>query len=252
MRKPVIAANWKMHKQIADVRAFVQAIAGKLPAKERIDVVICAPFVHLAVLSEQAQGLPLAIGAQNMYVEDWGAFTGEISPLMLTDLGVEYVIIGHSERRAYFHEDDQFVGEKAKAAHKHGLIPIICVGEQLAEREAGQTNQRIEQQVELALANLSKEEIARSVIAYEPIWAIGTGKSATPELANEVCAHIRTIIERIADRATAEAVRIQYGGSVHAENIAGFMAQAEIDGALVGGASLEPASFLQLLEGHEG
>lgn len=251
MRKPIIAANWKMNKRMAEVKAFMQAIAGKLPPASKVDTVICAPFVHLPVLTELAQGLPLRVGAQNMYVEESGAFTGEISPVMLTDIGVEYVIIGHSERRAYFHEDDQLISRKVQAAHQFGLTPIICVGEDLAVREAGKTNQVIKEQVEQALAQITREQVASSIIAYEPIWAIGTGKSASPAEANEVCAYIRTVIEGLTDSETAEAVRIQYGGSVNGENIGSFLAQKEIDGALVGGASLEPDSFLQLLEGQQ-
>lgn len=251
MRKPIIAANWKMNKLKSEVKAFMQAIAGKLPPASRLDTVICAPFVHLSLLRELAQDLPLKVGAQNMYIEPSGAFTGEISPAMLTDIGVEYVIIGHSERRAYFHEDDQLIGRKVRAAHQFGLTPIICVGEDLAVREEGKTSQVIKAQVEQALALVSKEEIARSVIAYEPVWAIGTGKSASPADANEVAAFVRTVVEELTDAKTAEAVRIQYGGSVNGENIGSFLAQKEIDGALVGGASLEPNSFLQLLEGQQ-
>lgn len=251
MRKKVIAGNWKMNKTLQEAEQFIEAVRD-LKTNEHVEAIVCAPFPYLAMLVEKAEGTYIKIAAQTMHFEENGAFTGEVSPVMLKDIGVTHVIIGHSERREYFNETDETVNKKVIAAFKHGLTPIVCVGETLKQREADETLVHIEKQVKKALQGLRDEQVRKTIIAYEPIWAIGTGKSATPELANEVCAHIRTIIERIADRATAEAVRIQYGGSVHAENIAGFMAQAEIDGALVGGASLEPASFLQLLEGHEG
>jgi triosephosphate isomerase len=187
-----------------------------------------------------------------MHFADSGAFTGEISPVALKDLGVEYVIIGHSERREMFAETDETVNQKVLAAFKHGLIPIICCGETLAEREAGQTNEIVGAQVEKALEGLTDEQVKQAVIAYEPIWAIGTGKSSTADDANEVCGHIRSVIAKKFSQEAAEAVRIQYGGSVKPDNIRQFLAQEHIDGALVGGASLEPQSFLQLVEaGHD-
>lgn len=249
MRKPIIAANWKMHKTNGEVRDFVHQ-AGGLLAREDMDVVLCAPFTALAALKEAlgSQDRPVAIGAQNMHYEDAGAFTGEISPLMLKDLGVEYVILGHSERRTYFHEDDGLIRKKVAAAFRHGLVPILCVGESLEEREAGQTREVVKRQTVAALEGLSAEEAGKAVIAYEPVWAIGTGKTASPEDANEVIAFIRSVVAGLIGQEAAGKVRIQYGGSVKPENIADFMAQPDIDGALVGGASLNPDSFVQLVE----
>lgn len=252
MRKPIIAANWKMHKTIDEARVFVTAVDGLVPAGDKMETVICAPFVHLQSLTELVKEKPIAIGAQNMYFEEAGAFTGEVSPVMLTTIGVDYVIIGHSERRQYFNETDESVHLKVQAAHKHGLIPIVCVGEHLDEREANKTKEVIKNQVNKALADLRPEQIAKSVIAYEPIWAIGTGKSSSAEEANEVIAYIRSVVQEMSGISAANALRIQYGGSVKPENIADFMAQSDIDGALVGGASLDHESFLQLLEGQQG
>jgi len=247
-RTPIIAGNWKMFKTVPEAVAFVQEVKGKAEV-DGVESVICAPFTALPALVEAAKGTGLKIGAQNMHFEDSGAFTGEISGAMLRDLGVQYVIIGHSERRAYFAETDETVNKKVHAAFKHGLLPIICVGESLQEREAGKTKDVCKVQTEAALQGLSAEQASQAVIAYEPIWAIGTGKTSTAEDANEVIGYIR---ERIAAQFGAEVagkVRIQYGGSVKPNNIREFMQQPEIDGALVGGASLEPASYIQLVEG---
>jgi len=248
VRTPIIAGNWKMFKTVAQAVSFVNDVKGKAEI-DGVESVICAPFTALPALADAVKGTKLKIGAQNMHWEDSGAFTGEISGEMLKDLGVEYVIIGHSERRAYFAETDETVNKKVHAAFKYGITPIICVGENLNEREAGKTKEVCRVQTEAALRGLSSEQVARAVIAYEPIWAIGTGKSSTAEDANEVIRYIR---ERVAANFGEEAagkIRIQYGGSVKPGNIREFMSQPEIDGALVGGASLEPASYIQLVEG---
>ncbi|EXX87907.1 triosephosphate isomerase [Paenibacillus darwinianus] len=248
MRKPIIAGNWKMFKTVGEAAAFVAEVKGKAEV-EGVESVICAPYTTLPALVEAAKGTAIGIGAQNLHFEDNGAFTGEISGVMLKDLGVQYVIIGHSERRAYFAETDEIVNKKVQAAFKHGLAPIVCVGEKLEEREAGRTKEVCKVQTEAALQGLSAEQAGQTVIAYEPIWAIGTGKSSTAADAEDVIAYIRDIVKSGFDEATAQAVRIQYGGSVKPNNIAEYMAQPNIDGALVGGASLEPASYIALVEG---
>jgi len=214
-----------------------------------VESVICAPYTVLPALVEAAKGTSIAIGAQNLHFEDNGAFTGEISGVMLSDLGVKYVIVGHSERREYFQETDAIVNKKVLAAFKHNLTPILCVGEKLEEREAGQTKELCKVQTEAAFQGLSKEQAAQVVIAYEPIWAIGTGKSSTAEDAQDVIGYIRSVVEGLYGAETAAAVRIQYGGSVKPNNVTEYMGQADIDGALVGGASLEPASYIALIEG---
>jgi triosephosphate isomerase (TIM) len=248
MRKPIIAGNWKMHKTLEEAKSFVKEVKSLVPPQDKVDSVICAPALFLGQLVELAEGSELKIGAQNMHFEESGAYTGEISPVALADIGVDYVIIGHSERREMFAETDETVNKKVLAAFKHELTPIVCVGESLAEREAGKTNEIVGEQVKKALAGVDASAVKSIVIAYEPIWAIGTGKSSSPEDANEVCAHIRGVIADIYSDDVANEVRIQYGGSVKPENIKDFLNQPEIDGALVGGASLEPRSFLQLLE----
>lgn len=252
MRKPMMAGNWKMHKTVEEAVQFVEAISGKLPPSEEMDVVICAPFTALSTLISKVEGQPLAIGAQNMHHADQGAYTGEISPVMLKALGVRYVIIGHSERRRYFNETDESVSLKVEAAHRHGLIPIICVGETEEERNFHQTEQVVGKQVEKALARLSAEEAGRSIVAYEPVWAIGSGKTPTPEEASEVISHIRKVVAGQFDLATAESLRILYGGSVNPDNWPSFMAKKDVDGALVGGASLKPELFLDLVKGGRG
>ncbi|GGH76032.1 triosephosphate isomerase [Pullulanibacillus pueri] len=248
MRKPIIAGNWKMNKTIGEANQFVQEIKGLLPSSNVVDAVICAPALFLDALVDQTKDLEVAIGAQNMHFEESGAFTGEISPVALKDLGVQYVILGHSERREMFAETDETVNKKTHAAFKHGLVPIVCVGETLEEREAGKTNEIVQGQVTKALQGLSADQVKETVIAYEPIWAIGTGKSATSDEADETCGVVRQTVAGLYDQATADAVRIQYGGSVKPANIAELLGKENIDGALVGGASLEPTAFLQLLE----
>ncbi|MET3697504.1 triosephosphate isomerase [Bacillus oleivorans] len=248
MRKPIIAGNWKMYKTLPEAQSFFNEVKSLIPSSDVVDSVVCAPALFLDRLVELAKGSNLKIGAQNMHFEDQGAFTGEISPVALKDLGVEYVIIGHSERREMFNETDETVNKKALAAFKHGLTPIICVGETLEQRENGETKALVAAQVKQALSGLAEDQVKESVIAYEPIWAIGTGKTSTAEDANEVCAHIRETIANQFSSDAAQAVRIQYGGSVKPANINELMSMSDIDGALVGGASLEAQSFLQLLE----
>lgn len=250
MRKPIIAGNWKMNKTVKEAKDFVNNLP-TLPDEKEVESVICAPTIQLdalitAVKDGKAKGLQ--IGAQNAYFEDNGAFTGETSPVALADLGVKYVVIGHSERRDLFHETDEEVNKKAHAIFNHGMTPIICVGESDEEREAGKANEVVGNQVKKAVEGLSEDQLKEVVIAYEPIWAIGTGKSSTSADANETCAVIRAEVADAVSQKAADAVRIQYGGSVKPENIADYLAESDIDGALVGGASLEPASFLALLE----
>ncbi|WP_027092606.1 triose-phosphate isomerase [Cohnella thermotolerans] len=247
-RTPIIAGNWKMFKTVSEAVAFVNEVKGKAEVAG-VESVICAPFTALPALTEAVKGTSLKIGAQNLHFEDSGAFTGEISGVMLKDLGVDYVIVGHSERRQYFNETDETVNKKLHAAFKHGLVPILCVGEKLEEREAGKTNEVNRVQTEAALAGLTAEQAAQVVIAYEPIWAIGTGKSSTATDANEAIAYIRSVVDGLYGAEVAAKIRIQYGGSVKPNNVAEYLGQSDIDGALVGGASLEPASYVALVEG---
>ena len=245
MRKPIIAGNWKMFKTRDEALSFIYAVNEMLPDREVVDSVICAPFIVLRDLVKR-QGANLRIGAQNMHFEEKGAFTGEISPLMLKELDMDYVIIGHSERRQYFNETNETVNKKVLKALEVGIDPILCVGETLEEREAGNTKDICKVQVEKALENVSKEDIAKVVIAYEPIWAIGTGKTATSEDANDVIAYIRQVVANLY-KDLANEVRIQYGGSVKPSNVGEIMNQSDIDGALVGGASLEANDYIQLV-----
>ena len=245
MRKPIIAGNWKMHKTIAEALEFVSDIKDRVN-NEKVEAVICAPFTLLKDLKEATKGTSIKIGAQNMHFEEKGAFTGEISPLMLKELDMDYVIIGHSERRQYFNETNETVNKKVLKALEVGIDPILCVGETLEEREAGNTKDVCKVQVEKALENVSKEDIAKVVIAYEPIWAIGTGKTATSEDANDVIAYIRQVVANLY-KDLANEVRIQYGGSVKPSNVGEIMNQSDIDGALVGGASLESNDYIQLV-----
>lgn len=248
MRKPIIAGNWKMNKTLSEAVSFVEEVKNSVPAASEVDAVVCSPALFLDKLVESTKGTDLKVGAQNMHFEENGAYTGEVSPIALADLGVDYVILGHSERREMFAETDETVNKKTLAAFKHNLTPIVCCGETLEERESDKTKEVVETQVKAALKGLSEEQAKQVVIAYEPIWAIGTGKSSTAEDANEVCAAIRKVVENVFSTDVAEAVRIQYGGSVKPANIKEYMAQSDIDGALVGGASLEAQSFLQLVE----
>ncbi|HCN60232.1 MULTISPECIES: triose-phosphate isomerase [Mammaliicoccus] len=251
MRKPIIAGNWKMNKTVQEAKDFVNELPA-LPDTNEVDSVICAPTLQLDALvnlTKEGVAQGLQIGAQNAYFEDNGAFTGETSPAALEDLGVKYVVLGHSERREYFGETDEDVNKKALAVFSHNMTPIICVGETLEEREAGKAESVVGGQVEAALKGFSKDQVKSTVIAYEPIWAIGTGKSSTSEDANQMCAHVRNVVAGAFSPEEAEALRVQYGGSVKPENIKEYMAQSDIDGALVGGASLKVDSFVALLEG---
>ncbi|WP_203364543.1 triose-phosphate isomerase [Bacillus sp. REN10] len=248
MRKPIIAGNWKMHKTLAEATSFAEEVKSLVPDPSVVDSVICSPALFLQQLVQTVKGTDVKIGAQTMHFEESGAFTGEISPKALQDIEVDYVIIGHSERREMFNETDETVNKKVHAAFRYGLTPIVCCGETLEQRENGETNAFVGGQVKKALEGLTEEEASRTVIAYEPIWAIGTGKSSTAEDANEVCAYIRQTVAESFSKQVADNVRIQYGGSVKPSNIGEYMSQPDIDGALVGGASLDSASFLQLLE----
>ncbi len=238
MRRKIIAGNWKMNKTPAEAVDLINELK-PLVVTEEADVVFCVPAVALMTALEATKGTNIAIGAQNMYYEESGAYTGEISPSMLTSIGVKYVIIGHSERREYFAETDETVNKKVLKAFEHGITPIICCGESLKQREQGITIDWIRQQIKIAFLNVSADQAKNAVIAYEPIWAIGTGKVATTEQAEEVCKAIRECIAEIYDEATAAAIRIQYGGSVTAGSAADLFSQANIDGGLVGGASLK-------------
>ena len=245
MRKPIIAGNWKMHKTIAEALEFVNEVKDRVN-NDKVEAVICAPFTLLKDLKQATKGTNIKIGAQNMHFEEKGAFTGEISPLMLKELDMDYVVIGHSERRQYFNETDETVIKKVLKALVVGIDPILCVGETLEEREAGNTKDVCKVQVEKALENVSKEDLAKVVIAYEPVWAIGTGKTATSEDANDVIAYIREVVANLYGELANE-VRIQYGGSVKPSNVAEIMNQSDIDGALVGGASLEANDYVELV-----
>ena len=245
MRKPIIAGNWKMHKTIAEALEFVNEVKDRVN-NDKVEAVICAPFTLLKDLKQATKGTNIKIGAQNMHFEEKGAFTGEISPLMLKELDMDYVVIGHSERRQYFNDTDETVNKKVLKALEVGIDPILCVGETLEEREAGNTKDVCKVQVEKALENVSKEDLAKVVIAYEPVWAIGTGKTATSEDANDVIAYIREVVANLYGELANE-VRIQYGGSVKPSNVAEIMNQSDIDGALVGGASLEANDYVELV-----
>ncbi len=247
MRKPIIAGNWKMYKTRDEVLSFVYAVNEKMPSTDLVDSVICSPALYLRDLVKR-QGENLRIGAQNVHFAEEGAFTGEIAPKMLVDAGVKYVIIGHSERRAMFNETDESVNKKIHAAFNHGLTPILCVGEMLEHRENNQTETVIKEQIVKDLEGLTSKQVEELVIAYEPIWAIGTGKTATPEVADETCGFIRETVKELYGDAVSEAIRIQYGGSVKVNNIKELMAKPNIDGALIGGASLEADNFIYFVE----
>ena len=238
-RKKIIAGNWKMNMTPSQAVELINTLK-PLVATEDADVVFCVPAIDIIPAIEAAKGSNIEIGAENMYYEEKGAYTGEIAPDMLTDVGVKYVIIGHSERREYFAETNETVNKKVLKAFEHGITPIVCCGESLTQREQGITIDWIRQQIKIAFLGVTAEQAKTAVIAYEPIWAIGTGKTATTEQAQEVCAAIRVCIGEIYGEATAEAIRIQYGGSVNAGTAAELFAQPDIDGGLVGGAALKP------------
>ena len=244
LRKAIIAGNWKMNKTRPEAKELLEAIKPLVAnADGKVEVVACVPFTNLETAVNATAGSNIKIGAENVHFEKSGAFTGEISADMLTEIGVTYVVIGHSERRQYFAETDETVNKRTKAALAAGLLPIVCVGEMLAEREAGITSEIVGKQIKLDLAGLTAEDVKKTVIAYEPVWAIGTGKTATADQAEEVCAFIRATIASLYDQATADAVTIQYGGSMNAKNCAELLAKPNVDGGLIGGASLKADDF---------
>ncbi|RMF43269.1 MAG: triose-phosphate isomerase [Planctomycetota bacterium] len=246
MRKYFIAGNWKMNLLRQSAVDLARGVAAAVEG-DQVEVAVCPPFVYLRDVAEALEGSPVGLGGQNMHYESSGAFTGEISPEMLMDVGCRYVILGHSERREHFHETDALVNRKIKAALQAGLTPIVCVGERLEQREAGKTADVIDQQVRGSLADLSPEEAGKLVVAYEPVWAIGTGRTATPQQAEEVHAQIRELLGSLFTPSVAETIRIQYGGSVKPDNAGDLLAQPNIDGALVGGASLKADSFAAIV-----
>ena len=239
-RKPIIAGNWKLNKNLKEVKEFIANIDGKLPSEDKVEVAIAAPALYLVSMVQERGNNPLKVAAENVYFENSGAFTGEIAPAMLAAEGIEYSVIGHSERREYFHETDEDINKKAKA--------LIAAGVTLETFEAGKTAEWVSAQIEAGLAGIDGKDVANMVIAYEPIWAIGTGKTATAEIADETCGVVRSTVEKLYGKEVSDAVRIQYGGSVKPETVAELMSKENIDGALVGGASLEADSFLGLLE----
>lgn len=246
-RKTIIAGNWKMNKTPSETKAFAEQFKAILPKTKWCDIVVCVPTVDLSAAVRAFKDSRIAVGAENVYFEKSGAYTGEISADMLADLGVRYVIVGHSERRALFGETDEIVNKKVLAALEAGLNPIICVGESLAQREMGVTMELIALQVKSALAGVSAEQMRHCVIAYEPIWAIGTGKTATAEQAGEVCTNIRATIRSLYGARVARSVTIQYGGSMNPKNAAELLAQPDIDGGLIGGAALKPDQFVDII-----
>ena len=249
MRKPFICGNWKMNTNRAEAVALAEATAATAADVPAVEVGACPPACYLEAVLAAAQGTPLVVGGQNMYAEPKGAFTGEIAGPMLADLGCTYVILGHSERRHVFGEPDDLLSKKVHAAFACGLKPILCVGELIDQRRAGETESVVRRHVTAGFEGLSEEQAADVVIAYEPVWAIGTGETATPDQAQEVHAFLRTLLADLYDADLAQAVRIQYGGSVKPENARDLMAQADIDGALVGGASLKADSFAAIISG---
>ena len=247
MRTPIIAGNWKMNNNPEDTTKFVNAVKDQLPDPNKVESLIAAPAVDLPALLAAAKGSNLHTGAENCYFENSGAFTGETSPKVLDEMGINYVIVGHSERRGYFHETDEDVNKKAHAVFANNMKPIICCGESLETRDAGKAEEWVKVQVTAALKGLSADQVSSLIIAYEPIWAIGTGKTATADQAQEICHVIRETVKGLYDEDTSEKVRIQYGGSVKPANVKEIMSKPDIDGGLVGGAALKPDSFLQLV-----
>lgn len=247
LRKAVIAGNWKMNNTRVETKALIEAL---IPAVKDADcgVVVCVPFTNLETAVNLTKGTNIKVGAQNCHFEAKGAFTGEISASMLTEMGVEYVVIGHSERRQYFGETDVTVNKRLKAAVAAGLTVILCVGEMLEDRENGVTDELVAMQTKIALGGVSREDLSKIIIAYEPVWAIGTGKTATADQANEVCAVIRATVEKLYDKETADAVTVQYGGSMNAGNAAELLSKPDVDGGLIGGASLKAPDFAAIVE----
>ncbi|MEJ2250622.1 MAG: triose-phosphate isomerase [Candidatus Lokiarchaeota archaeon] len=248
MRKPIIGGNWKMHNGSPEkARELLESLISKVKNIDNVDIIVAPPFTALAE-SSIVTLTNIHLGAQNMYFEDQGAYTGEISPKFLKSLKVEYVILGHSERRNIFDESSELINKKVKKALDEELIPIVCIGEHLEERKQGQTKDVIKNQIEQTFADLSKEDMNKIIIAYEPIWAIGTGETATPEQAEEIHAYIREYIKEVYDKETSDSIRIQYGGSIKPYNAEDLFKQKNIDGGLVGGASLEAESFAKIIE----
>ena len=247
-RKTIIAGNWKMNKTLSETKAFAESIKPMLGKHKWCEVVLCVPAVNISGAVKAFKDTRVAIGGENCHYEASGAFTGEVTVEMLKEVGAKYVIIGHSERRQYYNETDVTVNKKTHAALAAGLRPIVCVGESLEQREMGVTEELISYQVKMALSGLNESQVRRVVIAYEPIWAIGTGKTATAEQAGAVCSHIRAIIRKEYGARVARAVTIQYGGSMNAKNAAELLAQPDIDGGLIGGASLVPEKFVKIIE----
>jgi triosephosphate isomerase len=252
MRRPIVVGNWKMHKTMAEAIALVTDLRSSVTQVEQVDIGVAPPYTALTAVAEVLRGSGIFVSAQNMHWESQGAFTGEVSAAMLREAGCTRVLIGHSERRQYFAETDATVNKKLNAALNAQLDPIFCIGESLAQRDGHATFRVLEEQLRQGLAGIASEAIARMVIAYEPIWAIGTGKTATPEQAQEVHAFIRSLLGNLYGKALADEVRLQYGGSVNAGNIQALMTQPDVDGALVGGASLEAASFAQIISFSRG
>lgn len=247
LRKAVIAGNWKMNNTRVETKSLIEAL---IPAVKDADcgVVVCVPFTNLETAINLTKGTNIKVGAQNCHFEAKGAFTGEISASMLTEMGVEYVVIGHSERRQYFGETDVTVNKRLKAAVAAGLTVILCVGEMLEDRENGVTDELVAMQTKIALGGVSREDLSKIIIAYEPVWAIGTGKTATADQANEVCAVIRATVEKLYDKSAADAMTIQYGGSMNAGNAAELLGKPDVDGGLIGGASLKAPDFAAIVE----
>lgn len=246
MRKPVIVGNWKMNMTVSEAEKLLEEIKN-LDLDENVEAGVCTPAIDLVIAKEKLAGTNVAFGAQNMYHEESGAYTGEISPLMLTDIEARYVILGHSERREYFKECDCLINKKVKSALAHDLVPILCCGETLEEREANEHEAKVKSQIEKNLKDVSAEDIEKIIIAYEPIWAIGTGKTASSDDADAMCGYIRSLIADMFGKEASEKVRIQYGGSVKPNNVVELMAKENIDGALVGGASLKASDFAALV-----
>ena len=248
MRTPVIAGNWKMNKTVAEAVALASEIKEKVAGVENVKIIVCPVFTAVKSVADVLKGSNVKVGAQDMYWETSGAFTGEVSGEMLLEAGAEYVIIGHSERRQYFGETNETVNKKLKKALSIGLKPIVCIGETLADRESGATEAVVEKQVREGFVGLTAEEMKGTIIAYEPVWAIGTGKTATAEQAEAVHAFVRNLVAQLWDKETADAVVIQYGGSMKPENVASLLAQPDIDGGLIGGAALKADSFEKLVK----
>ncbi|MHB8780250.1 MAG: triose-phosphate isomerase [Candidatus Geothermincolia bacterium] len=245
MKQPLMAGNWKMFKSHVEAGQLVTELWPLIQGNDKVEAVVCPPFTALAAAAEAIRegGMRIGIGAQNIFYEESGAFTGEVSPLMLQALGMDYVIIGHSERRTIFGETDEWVARKLRAALEHGITPIMCCGESLEERESGTTRAKVEGQIRIGLAEITAAEVAGMVVAYEPIWAIGTGKVATPDDAQDVCGYIRELVTDMKGPEAAGGLRILYGGSVKPDNVAELMEMPDVEGALVGGASLKAADF---------